>query len=85
MSNLKLNFDPHRTKTQSFNRNKAEVVAGMFAGLIEYADGGESYIVSCVLLEEFQGTPLLFKSSSGFGSSDHDMMYTVKFYLQKKD
>lgn len=58
---------------------------GNFAGIIDYADCGEHYELSYVLLGDYVGEPILLKTTSGFGSSDHDMMYTVNFYLQKKN
>lgn len=58
---------------------------GAFAGVIDYTDCGEHYKISYVLLDDYAEEPILLKTTSGFGSSDHDMMYTVNFYLQKKN
>lgn len=57
---------------------------GKFYGLVTYVNGGEEYILSLVTIDEFDGEPVLFSTSSGFGSSDHDMMYTNNYYLKRK-
>lgn len=70
---------------QDINPKIILVKNGMFAGLIDYVNCGEYCEVSYVLLEEYNEELILFKTTTGFGSSDYDMMYTVNFYLQKKD
>lgn len=55
-----------------------------FAGVLAYAHEAEKYLFSFALTDEFSNEPILFCSDSGFGSSDHDMMYTNNYYLQKK-
>lgn len=70
---------------QDINPKNILVENGIFVGVIDYADHGEHYELSYALLKDYTGEPILFRTTSGFGSSDHDMMYTVNFYLQKKD
>ena len=81
-------YDIGRTvkeETQKINPKIILVKDEMFIGVIDCADSGEHYSLSYVLIEDYDREPLLFGSTSGFGSSDHDMMYTINFYLQKKD
>ena len=74
-----------KEETQKINPKIILVKDEMFIGVIDCADSGEHYSLSYVLIEDYDREPLLFGSTSGFGSSDHDMMYTINFYLQKKD
>lgn len=70
---------------QGINPKTVLVKDNVFVGLIDFVNRGEYCEVSCVLLAEYFDEPLLYKTASGFGSSDHDMMYTIDYYLEKKN
>ena len=56
-----------------------------FAGVISYIQDFDFYKVVYKLIEDYNNEPMFCWSNSGFGSSDHDMMYTEKYYLTKQD
>ncbi len=55
-----------------------------FAGVITYNSCFDLYEVCYCLAEDYKDEPIFCWALSGFGSSDHDMMYTEKYYLMKK-
>lgn len=69
---------------QPIESQKILVKDGKFTGLISYANCGEKFVLSLALVSEYNDEPIMFCSSSGFGSSDRDMMYTNNYYLKRK-
>ncbi len=77
-----------RTTEEYYKKIDSEFILvkdNKFAGIISYKSDFESYKILYALVEDYDNEPLFAWSIDGYGSSDHDMMYTEKYYLTKKD
>ncbi len=66
------------------NPKRILVKDNSFAGLISYKNSLPFYEIHYGLIEDYKNEPVFCWCHDGFGSSDHDMMYTDKYYLMRK-